>query len=48
MQTIHIDENEGSTSGGTNPVGVVICVGRSSRHVERKCIERPGRMTIRI
>ena len=48
MQTIYIDENEESTSGGTNLVGVVICVGRSSKHVERKCIGRPGRMTIRI
>ena len=48
MQTIYMDENKGSTSRGTNLVGIVIYVGRSSRHVKRKCIGRPGRMTIGI
>jgi len=48
MQTIYTDENERSTSRETNPVGVVICTGRSSRHVKGECIRRLGRRTIGI
>ena len=48
MQTIYMDENEGSTNGGTNPVGVIVYAGRSNRCVERECIGRPERKTIGI
>jgi len=35
-----MDENEKSSSTGTNSVDIVICIGRISRYIERKYIER--------
>ena len=48
MQTIYMDEDERSTSGGTNLVGIVIYARGSSRCVEEEYIGRPGRKTIGI
>ena len=48
MQAIYMNENEESTSGGTNPVGIVIYIERSSRYLEEEYIGRPGRRTIGI
>jgi len=39
MQVIFENKDERSSTGGTNPIGIVICVGRSSRYIEGECTE---------
>ena len=42
MQVVHKDEDERSTTGGTGPMGAVLCARRVSRCVEGKCVGRTG------
>jgi len=37
VQAIYTYENEEGTSGGTNPMGIVIHAGRISRYLEGEC-----------
>ena len=48
MQAIYKDEDEGDTTEGTSPMGIILYVREISRCVERKCIRRPGDRGIRI
>ena len=48
MQAIYTHEDKESNSGGTNPMGVVICAERISRYLEGECVGRLGRGTIGI
>jgi len=40
MQVIWESKDEGSTGGGTNPVGVVLYAGGVSGYVEGECVGR--------
>jgi len=42
MQVVYKDEDEGSTTRGTGPMGAVLCTRRVSRCVEGKCVGRTG------
>ena len=42
MQTICKNEDEGKYSRRTGVVGIVICTGRVSRHMEGECDGRVG------
>ena len=48
MQVIHKNKDEESSSKRANPVGVVICVRRISRYLEREYIGRVGDRGSRI
>ena len=48
MQTISEDEDEKSNSGGTNPMDLVICIGKVSRYVKGKYVGRFGGRRNRI
>jgi len=48
MQTIHKDEDEGGSSRRADPVGVIVCVRRISRHLEGECLGEVGRRRIGI
>ena len=48
MQIIHQDENEGSSSGKADSMGIVIYIERIGRYLEGKHVGRLGRMIIRI
>ena len=48
MQTVYMHEDEEGTSGEANSMGVVICAGRVSRHLEEEHVGGPGGRTIRI
>ena len=41
MQAVHTYEDEGDTSGRTNPIGIVIYAGRISRCLEGEYDGRP-------
>ena len=48
MQVVHKNEDKGSTTRGTGPMGAVLCARRISRCVEGKCVRRTGSRETRI
>ena len=46
MQAVYMHEDEGSSSGGTDPMGAVICAVGISRYLEEEHVGRSGGGTI--
>ena len=48
MQVVHKDKDEGGTTRGTDPIDIVLCARRVSRHIEEKCVGKTGSGGTRI
>jgi len=48
MQAVYMHEDEGSSSGGIDPMDTVIYTRGLSRHLEGERVGGPGGRTIRI
>ena len=48
MQVIQEGKDEGDAISRADPIGVVLCVGRNSRCIERECIGKTRGKGVRI